>query len=387
MRGKEEKLRLVARVFVAFLLLGQVEALAVGLPRALQGDGDFPAFYSAALMVRARDGTRLYDVSTQDRFEKRVFPDREVAPQYFYHPPFEALALLPLSFLSYRAAFWVWTLAGLAVFFLAAVLLSPHLGRLRAGTGVPVPLLFLAFFPAAVTVLLGQDSFFLFVLIVLAFHEFQRHRDVQCGIFLGLACFKFQHIAPLVLLLALLRWRPKLVAGFAATAGSLLGVSWALCGLSGLVQYWHLLWHHLPEHGWTMPNLRGLVNVIGWRPEAIVAGSVVIVLWCGLRKPGTRMAEFAVAVVAAELVSYHLHLYDTTVLLLPLTLTLDQVMAKGSLWRLLLPGLFFVTFLYSFLLLHRLVFLLALPMLFLLLVIPRWFHGSARAVVESAGIS
>lgn len=362
---------------IAYLLILQVGALVMNVPLALRGGGDLPSFYRAGLMVRSGAGKELYDVNEQIHYEHQFLPQHGRAIQLYYHPPFQALAVAPLTLFSYRKAFWIWSVAGLGALLLGAWLLAPELGNLSEAAGSPVWVIFLCFFPVANTILQGQDSLFLFALLAFAYHEYRREREVAAGVALGLALFKFQYIAPLVFILGLLRWRPKLLFSSGMTGLLLVGVSWAMVGNSGAIAYWHLIQHHALEKNWQMPNLRGLVLTLGGsRAVFVVVLSLALAVWCGVRKMQRGRVEFLVALVAAALVSYHMHVYDMTILLIPLAVMMDQALRDKAWKRLLLPGLFWVTPLYGLFLHTKLYFLFCLPLLGLLWLIPSWSRTS-----------
>jgi hypothetical protein len=372
---------------IGYLLIMQVGALALNVPRALTGDGDLPSFYRAALMVRYGAGRNLYDLGEQIRYEHVFLPHRNRPIQIYYHPPFEALAIVPLTLLPYKAAFWVWSAAGVGALLLGARFLAPELGSLGEAAGVPVWLIFLCFFPVANTILQGQDSLFLFALLALAYREFGRKREVMAGVVLGLALFKFQYVVPLVFILALLRWRPKLLLSSGVTALSLAGLSWSMIGTPGIVAYWHLLQHHNVEQNWQLPNIRGLVLTLGGTRVIVLALSLALALWCGLRKIRPERVEFSAALVAAALLSYHMHVYDMSILLIPLGVAMDGILKDEAWKRLLLPGLFWITPLYGLFLHTGLYFLFALPLLGLLFAFPLWVRMAETSAVSAPAFS
>ncbi len=324
------------------LLIFQAGILLANLSRSLTGDGDFSAYYRTGVMARSGELHTIYDVAAQDRFDRQIFPSLErYPPYYFYHPAYEVLWLLPLSFMLYRAALWCWTAVGICLLLLAAHVLEPEFQELRRAIGIPLLVVVLAFFPTMMIFLQGQDSAMLLLLVALAFRQFERKQDYSCGILLGLGLFKFQYIIPLVAVLAFRR-RPRLIAAFLGTALSLLGLSWILVGSSGLTSYYQLLRHHTPEMAWRMSNIRGVVESLGGSPALIIALSLCVMLWCGLRVARSEAGAFATAIVCAELVSYHGHSYDDVLLLVPILWALNQAVLERSRLRSCWPALFFL---------------------------------------------
>jgi hypothetical protein len=351
------------RKLAFILLLSEAAALVKTVPQALSGRGDFPSFYRAAVMLSRGARRDLYSVGAQDRFESQILPrkDPQILPQYFYHPAFEALLLLPLALLPYRAAFFAWTLTGLLAVGLCARLLAGRFLNLERFSMMPLWLILLAFYPVTVAILQGQDSLLLFAPVALSFHEFCKKREMSSGAALALGLFKFQYVVPAAAILILHR-RPRFLAGFAAAAAVLLGLSWGVVGTSGLAGYWHILWNRLPEFPWGMPNVRGFAESLGGSRATTVAISSLIAIWTVLRKPVTEAEEFSQAMLAGALLSYHMFVYDMPILLIPILGAIDRAVKARSLRRAALPSLFFVMPVYTVLLELKLYYLLALPL-------------------------
>jgi len=366
------KTRTLILAGVICLLIFEAGVLLAGLPRSLDGDGDFSAFYRTSVMARSGALHTLYDAAAQDRLDRQVFPSLErYPPYYFYHLPYEVLWLLPLSFSTYRTAFWCWTAVAFGLLVLAGLVLEPEFQELRRALKIPLAVLVLAFFPVMMIFLQGQDSPILLLLLALAFRQFERKRDISCGVLLGLGLFKFQFIIPLVAILAF-RWRPKLITAFLVTMVCVLGISWILVGTSGLRLYWQLLNHHTPEMVWRMPNIRGLVESLGGSPALTIVVSLCLILWCGLRVGRLETGVFAAAVVCTTLVSYHGHIYDDVLLLVPILWALNlAVLERSPLWA-FWPALFFLMMPGLVLLTHyKATWVLALPLLLLAFMVSR----------------
>jgi hypothetical protein len=337
-----------------------------GWQHSLKGNGDFSAFYRTAVMARSGQLHNLYDADTQVLFDRTGFPSLQRYPPYFfYHPPYEVPLLLPLAFMSYQTAFWLWTAFSFLLLVVSGYVLESEFQELRRVSGIPIALLVLTCFPAIMVFLRGQDSALLLLLVALAFRQFERKRDASCGILLGLALFKFQFIAPLVVILAFRR-RLRLIAAFLTTAAALLGVSWMLVGTSGLRLYWQLLGNHTPEMLWRMPNLRGLVESLGGAPTLSVALSLCLVLWCGWTVARMETGGFPLATLCTVLVSYHGHVYDYVLLAIPVLWILNRAIhIESSLWS-FWPAMFFLmTPVYVLLTHYQATWVFALPLLLL----------------------
>ena len=352
--------------FLTFLLICQAWIVVSGAPLALSGQGDFPALYRGGRMIWSGQRFQLYDPAAQESFDRAMFPGRATSTNYFYHPPAELLLLGPLALLSYKTAYFFWAILCTALLLLAARILQPQLGRLREAIGIPIPIVFLAYFPAAMTVSLGQDSIVLLVVVAAACLLYLKKRDVACGAILGLGLFKFQHIIPLIAILAI-RKRPKLLVGFAATTLAFLAISWAFVGTSGLISYWQILWHLNPEMGWEMTNIRGMVESFGGARVYTLAISACVFLWCALKRFPSDAIDFSAAILGTSLISYHMHAYDLTILLVAFMFVLQYSIVEKKWFGVALVAILFLTPLQFILWRLKLIYLFALPLLALLI--------------------
>src|SRR5579864_2083058 len=307
-----------------------------------QGYPDFTAFYAAGKCVQSGLGSQLYSTQTQALLQQEFASGVKIrnGPLPFTHPPFEALLFAPLAFLSYSAAYWVWDAVSLLELVTFLLLLRPHIPKLRGWSEALPFLCGLAFFPVFVCVVQGQDSLLLLLLFGLAFAAMKGGRDFVAGICLGLALFRFQLVLP-VMAVVLLRRRWQTVAGFAVTGAALAGISAAVVGWEGLINYPRQLlrFSHAQAGGAmnprVMPNLRGvLAGLAGDGNSAhllIGALSLCLVAWaawkwkvCG---PEFDLG-FGVSMVVAVMVSYHLMAHDLSVLLLPLLLGAEWLLRE-----------------------------------------------------------
>jgi hypothetical protein len=143
-------------------------------------------------------------------------------------------------------------------------------------------------------------------------------------------------------------------------------LSWILVGTSGLKLYWKLLGNHTPEMVWRMPNVRGLIETLGGSPVLTVALSLCLMLWCGFRVARVEAGGFALATLCALLVSYHGHVYDYVLLVIPVLWILNRAISTGSSRWSFWPALFFLmTPVYVLLTRYQATWTFALPLLLL----------------------
>jgi hypothetical protein len=340
-------------ILLAGLTVFNVRSFLPGVDAALEGYTDFSAFYSAAVLIRNGAGHDLYDYETQEKTQKELYASAgsRTGPAPYYHPPFELLAFLPMTFTSYPTAYWSWVIINGIILLAVPLLLLPQLTNLRPVFNVNVVVSFFAFFPNFIAAYHGQDSIVLLILFASAFISLKRGQPVWAGILLGLGLFRFQLVAPFILLFLIKRqWR--VIQGFSAAALLVSVVSVLMTGWQGSIKYFSFLLEinqNLtdPEHQVrfalyprAMTNLRGLLFTLFAGPLSDVvitiissACSVLILLWfyVFLRKKMSESddidLEFSMGIVVVLLVGFHVHLHDWSLLMLPILLVSNRLAA------------------------------------------------------------
>ena len=308
------------------------------LPAKVISCTDFHVFYSAGLLART-DPTHLYNPHLQLQTELNTSPDCLSAP--FIQLPYEALLFAPFSSVSYRAAYFLFLLLNL-------VLIVPCFLLARAEFSRPIDpwqpragFMLFVFLPLSIALKEGQGSVRLLLLCCAVWHELKRKHDFTGGLLLGLSLFKMQVALPLALLLIIWRGR-RVFAGFLVAAAMILGVSCWFVGLAGMQGYGRMLLRSTLLGGENateqlvtamypvaQANLRGLLYGCGGKylPHSLLLGltfllSLALLMWTVylVRKEQDQGTAFAAAIIGALLLSYHIHIYDLTVLLLPIAL-------------------------------------------------------------------
>ena len=339
------------------------------VPSLRNGYQDFTIFYSGARLIRNGQASALYDLATQYQ-EQLTFahvPIRQ-GPLPYNHPPFEALLFVPFTLLDYWPAYLLWTAINLIMLAVSVIFLRRHFHRLAS---IPIFMWGLgatAFYPVTIAIMHGQDVILLLLLFVLAIICLDRGNDATAGALLAAGLFRPQLALPLVVLIAIRRWR--VLVGFAPVAVVLVAISMAIVGWNGSIEYVRFVLH-LEEIGaraydpLSVPNLRGLIvgltglSVSGRWTAILILGSSLVVFFAALRRirNGRDSMVFvsSLAVVTTILVSFHALVHDLS-LLLPISLFLlfrsvDFGGEKVDVGALFLVFLLFLTPLYAFLLL------------------------------------
>lgn len=311
-RGKE---RLVGIFLLVLALLNGVGTLQ--LVRFLRnGYQDFTAFYHGAEMVRAGQAAQLHDL----------------------HPPFEQLLFVPLTYLNYFSAYVVWSVLNIVMLVLSLVMVRKAFPETERLSPLFLVLSVSAFAPVVRTLIQGQDSVLLLLLVTLSLFLITRSRVVLAGAVLGCGLFKFHLVLPLALVLAVRR--PRLWWGLSPVAAALVAIWTMMTGWRGIVDYGRFVLHvenvHVENHDAAgtlaagMPNVRGLIAELAGNGggrfanvAAVVCAAAVlgIVLWKVSRRATGIHFAFVAASVTCILISYHAMIHDLT-LLLPVVLML-----------------------------------------------------------------
>lgn len=347
--------------------------------RTLSPRFDFSTYYAAGVLVRT-DPAHLYDLAAQQQVQDtRISPRGGALP--FLHPSYEALLYVPFSLLPYKAAYFSYVgfnlLLLLAVFYAGYPIFSTPVPVWQARPG----LMILFFVPVMVTIWQGQDSLLFLLTSCLVWRALAAGRDARAGWVLALGLFKFQLAVPMAIVVAARRgWR--FAAAFAAAGVGVAALCLGMMGRAGAAALLHLLvagslardqgaaaQQAMVIKPPAMPNLVGLLYACGTRHLAagaafavVAAVSAAVLGWSifAARRARQLRVAYAIAMVCAVLVSYHLFLYDVTLLLAPMAL-----LGAETDWRILLTlfGLPAILLLFTG---PQWLFLLALPTLALL---------------------
>jgi hypothetical protein len=381
---------------------------------------DLRIFMTGIDMVKSGDGRQLYGFAAQEKAQNRLYPEIQSGGLLpFNHLAYELLFYWPVSGLSYRMALAVWALANIGVLLLIAWLLTPYGRGLTQATGLPLALYLLAFYPVMYVLGEGQDSLIFTLLVVLSLRSMESGRTFLAGFLLALACFKFHLALLLVFFVLVLRGKWRGVAGFVSGAAVVSGISVALVGAAIVRDYPAMLrrqeavtpWGFIP---WFMPNLRGFFQwaLAPWLdagailPVVLLSSAVVgvVAIWLVLHKGAEKDESmvYALAILTTILISYHLHMQDLSMAVLPMVVLCERALiasrergaAGGNVsnaWVAVLAVTIAVLYLYriageAFLIVLMRGCLLVIPIFVLWLVTLRWWSGAqADGVCKKPG--
>lgn len=345
---KKKQYRIFLILFLASMLSVHLVIAWNSVELIRKGYPDFTIFYSSGRMLSQGLGRQLYDETTQYRVQQEFAAGVSIrqGPLPYNHPPFEALAFIPFAAMPYPTAYCVWNLLNLIFIVTVLFLLRTCLPQLRSVSAAMWLFVWVAFFPVFFALLQGQDVLLLVLLFSMAYVLLRRNRDLAAGCCLGFGLFRFHLVLPLILLL-LWQKRSKAIIGFLGTALGLALISIAIVGWQGALAYPSQVWQmeramekHQTIFPLRMANLRGLMASLPPFASRQVMDLVIAVVSLGLlvfaarRWKTTSPAEFdlsfSLCIIVTVLVGYHTLAYDLSLLLLPITLTLNYLFDKAA---------------------------------------------------------
>jgi hypothetical protein len=308
------------------LLLVCLSGLSMAFSRSANTHFDFRTQYAAGYMVRTGHASQLYDYDETRQIQNKLVSQSDKALP-FIHLAYEALFYVPFSLFTYEIAYFLFFGVNVCFLVWAFFLLRPYLSGLAEIWWLLPPAIFLCFLPVTMTLLEGQNSISLLVLMIAVMVRLDRGEDLWAGLLFGLASVKFQYVIPIALLFLIWR-RWRFLAGFAISSASLVLISVWMTGVAGFLSYLRLLGsmsaHFSSQNGMhlgirpeLMPNLRGLIYALSGSSSLTISLvtlflSAVVLLWTA-----TRRLSFPLALMASLLVSYHETFTDATLLILP----------------------------------------------------------------------
>jgi Glycosyltransferase family 87 len=290
---------------------------------------DFISLYTAAELMWT-DRSSLYDLERQRLIQEPIDPSRGDWGLPYFYPPFFAVILVPLAWLSFSPAFVAMTVVNLALLIATVKILVRKLALNRQQTNWLILGTFCNY-GVHYALLEAQTSFIALLLLTLYVTAWNGSAQDRAGLWSGLMFFKPQlALVPILLLLSRRRWR---ALGLAFIVIGFLGlVSLAAVGLTGIERYLALssramagedYLHIQPER---MHNLRALAyffftvrwrDYIWWIVALGVMGLVIVRSWANDELHGISLRQWTSILVALILVTPHLHDHDLTLLIVP----------------------------------------------------------------------
>jgi len=303
-------------------------------------DSDLKIFLTGLEVIRSGERLHFYNFDVHREVQTRLYPEtRQTGYLAFNHLAYELLLYWPLTWFAFSTAQKLWGLLNLGLVFLIAWLLRPFTKSLWESLRTPLPLWLLAFYPVPMVLGQGQDSLIFLTFVVLSLRLAESERDYLAGFLLGLVLFKVHLALGIGFFVFVLPRKWRSIAGFASSAILVTAISRIMVGPRFVGDYLNILrqqeamtpWGFIPRF---MPNLRGLLQWglaqwldIGSTLPLILLLSLLVVAgtWVALRvrRDVTPRELYSTGILATLLVSYHMHMQDLSLAILPTLILLD----------------------------------------------------------------
>ncbi len=312
---------------------------------------DYLQFYSAGYTLRLDQSARLYDMAFQSALQQRLIGPALRSYYAFINPPFLAAEFAPLSALSYRLSFAVWSALGLAGLWLGLRWLDADNPWVALGWA-------LTWFPIFTSISYGQNGLLSLALCCLTYRLWRRRRLWAAGLTCSALMYKPQLVFG-VALLWLLEWRRdwRALAGLAAGSVALAALCFG-CWPDASRAYVKLALTVLPDLPawkqfplWHLHTVRGFWRLLlpgrsGWADALTalfsLAGVLVFLrLWRRLRLQAALL--FAAAIALTLWLTPHAMIYDWSLLLIPAVLLWQQLPGLRERWQLLFAAVWLAT--------------------------------------------
>ena|SRR5918993_187442 len=305
---------------------------------------DFPQFYAAAKLIR-QSPSALYDEGSQLLIQKSIdFRIGDSLLPYTY-PPFTAMVLIPLGWLSFPVAYAAMALLNLVLLVLCLRLLISRL-QLTSEQSIWLILIASCNFGVHSAILQGQASLIMLMLMVIFTFSFQGTHHIKTGLSTGLMFFKPQlQLAPFIILFTRRRWFALAIAFVTVTA--LAAFSLLLVGWAAIHQYLILLRTYLmSERGYgsypeAMHNLRALAQYAVpfswsrylWVMLLLLVAAATFTLNAQRRtNPKMTAIQWIGNLVAGVLIAPHLYPHDLAILIVPTAFSVKMFQDAMPLW-------------------------------------------------------
>jgi hypothetical protein len=337
---------IVAISLINILIIGFSIAIWIGsAQQRLFVGADFTNLYTTFMIVRNGDGAKLYDLGIIEDYQNKILDGRTIEGGVLpiLYPPIFPLLLSPVSLLQLDSAFYLWTIIQVGlVIWLIHIFTHLFIGWNKKERLI-LTLALLAFWPLAITFLLGQVSLFILLCLCEIYMSMKNNKLPKAGLFFALLMIKPQTILiPGMMILNKRYWRIALVAIIIFC--TLVIFSSFFLSFSIWEQYAKLLptmskyfgdYGFYPAGQYTLrgmlSNLLGysngnLINIIN---NTVLCVSLIIVWYVnrhGIPADSLRFnINFSVTIVLSAFLSLHLYPHDDLVLVLPVALFYDYL--------------------------------------------------------------
>lgn len=329
-------------LLVAFVILTATGAVS-GAEASIK-ISDFMSYFAALRLIVHGHGNEIYNFDAIRHVQASLMRPLRMPPgfqAYYLYPPYFAILVAPLGYLSFSAAYLIWL--GLNCLLLVATLLAlESYARLNHRASLVYRFAAVCFLPVFAAFLQGQVSILLLGLFSFALFLARAEMDVPAGVALAFALIKPVYVAP-VLLVFLLRRRWLVLGGFVIAAAVLILAPVPILGTSINTQYLHTL---DVAAGWTSDtrligygaqgnqSIKDMADLLlpsraSLLLDGVLSAALLLVLARVAYLRDNLDCAFGLAVVAGLLISPHVFIYDLALVWLPLSIALHHRSVPG----------------------------------------------------------
>jgi len=180
---------------------------------------DFLKFYASAEFYS--QGKSIYSPAAVDAYREIPNELRSKMTRDTMHPnlnlPFMTLIFLPFGLLDVNFAYLLWSIISLILGLISSWIIYDILhGQINRSFLMGIPILLFAFFPTFISIVYGQVSLLLLLIVVIAWSALRSENEIIAGIFFGFA-LNIKIFTGLFLIMFLLQRRTKLILWYFGT--------------------------------------------------------------------------------------------------------------------------------------------------------------------------
>ena len=327
-------------VIIGWLLVAAMLFLVVCQSFQVTAESDFVQMYSFGRLLNHHPAGQLYNFAIQQKVSAEVKPLREGAYGPTPYPPFVALFFEVFSRLDFPTAYHVWMLLTIGLYLSGLLLLMnrflPRDALYRSAWACGA-LLFWPFMGR--TLLNGQLAGFGFFVMSLAIYWQDRRWCYLSGLALSACCYKptlLIWVVPLLVVYGSI----KTLCGFGFGVAALLATT--VIGFGGtqiFQQYLHALgqlgrWEQFMQRADRL-DLLGFWSIIFGTPgrfsgmiALLIGAALIFLLWRLLltrQGPNRLVAAWAITLTCSLVVNVYTQIYDSTLLIVGMTVTAEQL--------------------------------------------------------------
>ena len=281
---------------------------------------DIRLVYVAAEAGLRYGWSRIYDIATLQALSAH-FPAGQntiTSSSTYVHPPLWAWLFVPLTWFPEPVAYASWTLLSLIALMVAWHLTAPYRGLAK----ITLVLVALALWPVMDAFYRGQPSICILALVAVAWKLCRDNRPLAAGVALAVATALKPQAVVLVPIALVVSGRYRPAIAWAAGSALLAGAAVISLGPAGLTSWWHALnFVQTDTTPWSYSTLAYLFG-LGPLTYALLAIQGLAALAIAWRQRANIEVVFAVGLLGSVAFSFHLHVYDYSLLVLSAWLVL-----------------------------------------------------------------